>query len=86
AKAQPPVKNEPVDLARRVAVVWERAYSRAPSEKEITQAVAFVRDHLKSGGPVAPGLKADQPAHQVLTALGHLGQALMASNEFLYLD
>ncbi|MFM7317252.1 MAG: DUF1549 and DUF1553 domain-containing protein, partial [bacterium] len=86
AKAQPPVKNEPADLARRVAVVWERAYSRAPSEEEITQAVAFVRDHLKSGGPVAPGLKADQPAHQVLTALGHLGQALMASNEFLYLD
>jgi hypothetical protein len=48
--------------------------------------LGFVRDHLKSGEPVAPGLKADQPAHRVLTALGHLGQALLASNEFLYID
>lgn len=86
AKASATVPNEPGDLARRVAVVWERAYSRAPSQAELTMAVGFVRDHLKSGGPVAPGLKADQPAHRVLTALGHLGQALMASNEFLYVD
>lgn len=85
-KATAPVPNEPADLARRVAVVWERAYSRAPSEGELTIAVSFVRDHLKSGEAVAPGLKADQPAHRVLTALGHLGQALMASNEFLYVD
>ena len=86
AKASAPVPNEPGDLARRVAVVWERAYSRAPSQAELTMAVGFVRDHLKSTGPVAPGLKADQPAHRVLTALGHLSQALMASNEFLYVD
>jgi hypothetical protein len=86
AKQGATVANEPGDLARRVATIWERAYSRAPSEAELAMSLGFVRDHLKSGEPVAPGLKADQPAHRVLTALGHLGQALLASNEFLYID
>jgi hypothetical protein len=86
AKQGAAVANEPGDLARRVAMIWERAYSRAPSEAELAMSLGFVRDHLKSGEPVAPGLKADQPAHRVLTALGHLGQALLASNEFLYID
>lgn len=86
AKASPAVPHEPADLAARVAAVWERAYSRTASPQELSAAVAFVREHLKNNTPPAPGLKGDQPAHRVLTALGHLGQALMASNEFLYVD
>ena len=85
-KASPAAPNEPADLAGRVAAIWERAYSRTATPAELASALGFVREHLKNNTPPAPGLKADQPAHRVLTALGHLGQALMASNEFLYLD
>ncbi len=86
AKASPAAPSEPSNLGSTVASIWERAYSRAPSTQELASAIAFVRDHIKSNAPTAPGLKADQPAHRVLTALGHLGQSLMASNEFLYQD
>jgi hypothetical protein len=86
AKGSPAAPSEPSNLPGVVASIWERAYSRAPSVTELSSAIAFVRDHIKSNAPTAPGLKADQPAHRVLTALGHLGQTLMASNEFLYQD
>ncbi|RLT15208.1 MAG: DUF1553 domain-containing protein [Planctomycetota bacterium] len=85
-KQSPSIPAEPANLGSIVATIWERAYSRAATDQELAGAVAFVREHLKSNAPPAPGLKADQPAHRVLTALGHLGQSLMASNEFLYQD
>lgn len=86
AKSGPVAPHEPGDLAAQVAAIWERTYSRAATPEELGLAIGFVRDHLKSAEPVAPGLKADNPVHRVLTALGHLGQMLMASNEFLYID
>jgi len=86
AKATPAVPNEPADLAARVAAIWERAYCRPATPAELSTAVTFVREHLKNNTPPAPGLKSFLLPHRVLTALGHLGQALMASNEFLYLD
>ncbi|MFM1801383.1 MAG: hypothetical protein RJA81_735 [Planctomycetota bacterium] len=86
AQSGPSAANEPGNLASRVAVIWERCYARSPSQEELNIAIAFVREHLNSNEPVAPGLKADNPLHRVLTALGHFGQMLMASNEFLYID
>ncbi len=78
--------EEPDSLAGKVATIWERTMSRTPSESEISRSLAFVREHVKAGSPVLPGLKADRPRDRYLTALAHLSQTLMASNEFLYTE
>lgn len=78
--------DEPAALSGAVATIWERTLSRPPSEKELGRSLEFVREHVRTGAPPLPGLKGDNARDKYLTALAHLGQSLMASNEFLYTD
>jgi mono/diheme cytochrome c family protein len=78
--------DEPPGLPAMVATVWERTMSRPPEPKDLDRSVAFVREHVRTGAPPLPGLKGDTPRDRYATALAHLSQSLMASNEFLYTD
>jgi hypothetical protein len=67
------VLQEASDLHDRVAVAWQRAYGRAPAEDELQAALAFV-------DRVGAELKSTEKAWSSLC------QALLASNEFRYID
>lgn len=78
--------GEPDRLASHIVTIWECTMGRAPVETEISRSLAFVREHVRQSSPVLPGLKGDRPRDRYHTALAHLIQTLMASNEFLYID
>ena len=83
------------DRARQVNRAWQLAFSRAPTESEANDALAFLTrqvDHLKAL-PESKDAKAtdgkskpaEKPAPE-LQALANLCQALLSANEFLYVD
>jgi hypothetical protein len=81
------------DRAQRIQRSWLLAFQRPPRAHELTDAHVFLRDqvaHLESLAKPAstdPASKkpatAPTPEHQALT---NLCQALLSSNEFLYVD
>jgi len=83
------------DPARQIARAWQLALSRSPGESELTNAQDFFSrqvDYLKT----IPEPKEEKPAKgekpkpvkptPELQALTDLCQALLSSNEFLYVD
>ena len=81
--------SEPVAQVKRA---WALAYGREPTEKELTGAVAFLKDQAaafrKLPAPPAPkaGAKQPEPPTAETRALTALCQAIFASNRFLYVD
>ncbi|MDB5310738.1 MAG: Protein of unknown function (DUF1553)/Protein of unknown function (DUF1549)/Planctomycete [Gemmataceae bacterium] len=81
------------DPAAQVGRAWRLAYGREPIEKERAGAVAFLRDSaagfrkvLPAPAPKAGAAKpADAPSPEA-RALAALGQVLLSSNRFLYVD
>ena len=83
------------DRARQVALAWQLAFSRSPTQAELNDASDFLSrqvDHLKATGETKVAEKKDEktkapakPAPE-LQALTDLCQALLSANEFLYVD
>jgi mono/diheme cytochrome c family protein len=67
------------DRARQVDVVWNMALARNPTEAETRRATAFLDEQFE----VFAKARNPEPAR---SALAGLCQALMSSNEFLYVD
>jgi len=84
------------DRAGQVARAWQLAFSRSPTEAELAEALEFLSgqvDHLKA----VPEKKDEKPKKDdkakpaakplpEVQALTDLCQALLSSNEFLYVD
>jgi hypothetical protein len=82
---------EPKDQVSRA---WMLAYSRAPTEKELADALAFLRAatdafRAQPAAPAAPAKKGEKPAEPPppeARALAAFCQALLSSNRFLYVE
>ena len=83
------------DRAKQVALAWQLAFSRSPTESELNDSIAFLDgqvEHLKN----LPEKKDEKPKKDEkakapkpmpeLQALTNLCQALLCANEFLYVD
>jgi len=83
------------DTARQIALAWQLAFSRSPTESDRNDALDFLSgqvDHLKAVVETKAAEKKDEktktgakPAPE-LQALTDLCQALLSANEFLYVD
>ena len=71
--------------ARRVAWAWQLAYNRAPADEELIAAMAFLDDQLDFIKKNPDQQKGNKIPSKVLV-LVNLCQALLGSNEFLYID
>jgi hypothetical protein len=67
-------------LANQVATAWHIAYGRPISREELTPVMLFLGDQLRSL------INSSPTADNELQALTDLCQALLSSNEFLYID
>jgi hypothetical protein len=78
------------DPRAQIALAWHLAYTRAPTDAEIEQSLAFLThqtEQLNQRGAAAEGKKGQATsADQQLQALTNLCQVLLSSNEFLYVD
>ncbi len=72
--------DPPELIAARIIKAWELALCREPTEQELFSAYRFIMQQLNSTMKTAKGKTASQQA------LTNLCQALMSSNEFLYVD
>ncbi len=70
-------------LPNHIARAWELAYSRAPSKDELRSGLAFVAGQIRY---LAAKPKPADGREPVTLALGNLCQALLNSNEFLYVE
>ena len=71
--------------ARRVAWAWHLAYHRSPGNDELVAAMAFLADQLDFIKKNPDQQKGSKIPSKVLV-LVNLCQALLGSNEFLYID
>ena len=71
------VINSPI--AEQLAYGWQLAYGRTPTREEVELAVAFFREQLAL-------LKSKNNETPVLHALTNYCQALLSSNQFLYVE
>jgi hypothetical protein len=83
-------KNPNMDVddlvaSRKLENLYARVLGRAPAEHERHQALAFLASQAlaQRGGAVEPANKQEEARER---AWRDLAQALMASNEFLYLE
>ena len=67
----------------QIALAWRLAYGREISPEERSAALAFLREQAAGFPPGAPA--SGQPTAQS-RALANLCQAILSSNEFLYVD
>jgi hypothetical protein len=82
------------ELTAQVKRAWKLAYLRAPTEKEIAGALAFLRTATETfrkqpAAPAVPpkkGEKAPEPPSPEARALAAFCQALLSSNRFLYVE
>jgi hypothetical protein len=88
------------DRAGQVARAWQLAFSRAPSDSELADALAFLSaqvDHLQAAAAAEKKETDEKPKKDdkkkaapkiepELQALTNLCQALLSANEFLYVD
>ncbi len=70
----------PPSLANQVATVWHIAYGRPITREELTPVLTFLNEQLRSLSNSSP------IADNELQAMTDLCQALLSSNEFLYVD
>jgi hypothetical protein len=86
------VREAGAEPAAQVQRAWLLAFGRTPSEKDLKnsveflgkQAAYFTKNPVKAE-PVAKG-KEGPPTEPSMQALSTFCQALLTSNEFLYLD
>lgn len=78
------------DRAAQVVRGWQLAFSRPPTEPELSEALEFLSrqiDHLqKSATPPGDGATAAEKPTPELQALTNLCQVLLSANELLYVD
>ena len=80
------------DLTAQIDLAWRLIYGRPPSDTEASDARSFLENQQRvlPPKPVAPKLVKGQPAPVVLDAatlsLATFCQALLSSNEFLYVN
>ncbi len=80
-----PDKTQKVNLsAQQLALAWQHAYCRLPSEEELNLAVRFVNQQIQEMTMVPRELP--QGTTVPLQALANLCQVLLTSNEFLYVE
>lgn len=81
---QGPVPSEPPLSVGQLAFAWEAAYARPPSREELVLAVQFVNRQFAElrirPRPLPDGVSVPEQV------LANLCQALLTSNEFLYVD
>ncbi len=79
-----PSPPEPPPLAQQASRAWKLAYCRPPRQEEMVLAGEFLRDQLNTIDAQQTSLpEGVTPARQ---AMANLCQALLTSNEFLYID
>lgn len=81
-----PVPSTPAAIGRlpeRIARAWELAYSRGPGDKELRSALDFVAGQIRYLAANPTPAAGREPAK---LALANLCQALINSNEFLYVE
>ncbi|MCA9076524.1 MAG: PSD1 domain-containing protein [Planctomycetaceae bacterium] len=79
-----PLPPEPPPLAQQASRAWKLAYSRPPTQDELTLALNFLSGQLQTIDQQQPSLpEGVTPAQQAMT---NFCQALLTSNEFLYID
>jgi hypothetical protein len=81
-----PVPSTPAAIGRmpeRVARAWELAYSRPPSEVELKSALDFLAGQIRYLAANPTSAAGREPA---TFAMANLCQALINSNEFLYVE
>jgi cytochrome c553 len=71
----------PMTDAKRVCAAYLRAFGRPPAQEEVEEAVAFLGEYTAAARGATGG-----PADARLAAWQSLCQALLCSNEFLYVD
>ncbi|MCA9026814.1 MAG: PSD1 domain-containing protein [Planctomycetaceae bacterium] len=79
-----PESPEPPPLAQQASRAWKLAYFRPPTHEELEVAVQFLADQLNTIEVHQTSLpEGVTPSRQAMT---NLCQALLTSNEFLYID
>lgn len=89
AFAQRLEREAPRDTAAKIARAWQLAYQRSPEPAELSRAQEFLstqQAHLQQQPAAAAGDAAAAAPDPALMALANLCQALLGSNEFLYVD
>lgn len=83
----------PDDLAAQVRRGWKLAFARAPSEEELTEALAFIEEqtaHFTEHPPAEKKSEKDSEKESErppeFYGLANFCQTLVSSNEFLYID
>ncbi len=77
------------DMKAQVAFAWEEAFAQKPTTQEVASAIQFLNDQTKilSKQPAAQAkIKKDKKLSAPLLALASFCQALISSNQFLYVD
>ncbi len=77
------------DLKAQIRFAWEEAFSRLPTERELADAIQFLQDQadILSKQPEAQAkMKKEKELTPQLLALASFCQALISSNQFLYVD
>lgn len=90
AMAESLLADATVDDAQRVRLVYERAYGRPPTSAETSRAVAYVERYsqlfMAKQNPAPAGSPASGPGESRLRAWQSLCRAILAANEFIYLE
>ena len=73
----------PADLEAQLAHAWQLAFAETPSPETVTRLVHFVSSQPPAGGAESTGTPA---VPTELRALAAACQAILASNQFLYID
>ncbi len=86
------VKDAGSDIAAQVKLAWQLAFGCAPSNAEVKNSVAFLakqtasfQAHPQKSAPPSKGKEA-APEDPATRALATFCQALLTSNQFLYVD
>ncbi|HWB01198.1 MAG TPA: DUF1553 domain-containing protein, partial [Pirellulales bacterium] len=81
------VEKASTDIKAQIDLAWRLVFSRPPETMELEQAAAFLHDQTAAFKAAAPKATAGKPAKSPgLLAMANLCQALLSSNEFLYVD
>jgi mono/diheme cytochrome c family protein len=86
-------KESPDDLTAQVALAWKLAFAQSASDTEVAAAVQFVQQQQEQFQQQKTATKKDpkadpaaEKAAQELSALTSFCQALLSSNQFLYVE
>jgi hypothetical protein len=73
----------PGDLGAQLAHAWQLAFGETPAPETVARLVHFVSTQPAANGAKSPG---EPTAPAELRALAAACQAILASNQFLYID